>query len=920
MAITFYATNNFTGDGTTVNWNINFADGYIDITTVKARYLDNTGSYVDIAISSVAGNVVTISPAVADGQEFQIYRDTEKRFPLVDFSDGAILNETNLDTLATQAVMVSAEAFDQSNNGVRIAGDSLVVAQGIDAKAQEALDNSEAAVATANGIDGKAQTALNTAAAAVATANAATSTAAGAVSTANTALSTAHDAADDAATAITTANGAVITANAATTTANAASAAASAATTTANSAANDAATAVSTAGTALSTANTASTNASTAVSTANGAKATAEGIEAKADSALAASATAVSTANSAEATANAIDGKATDALDTADSAVATANAAVSTANSATATANAASSTASSAASDASTALSTANAIDAKAQTALDNTTALDAATMKKAANLSDIADKAAAWLNVRPIGSTPLAGDPVGDYDAVTKRWVENLINTGTVGPTMNGVMNFGVGDFHLRDSRAYIQPYEVVSDGQLLNRADWPELWAYAQMLSPITDAAWLADPLKRGAYSTGNGTTTFRVPDRNGVQSGSVRALFGRGDGGNSSIGSTIMESFVPNITATLNMHGAGPASEPAAGTNVAGFGGALVATGEALPRYLRGVTLLSAGGNSYGGATFDASRSSAAYGRGGLTTDEVLPRNFTGVWVIRASGGFVAANTQWQVINQDATRPGNGTAVLGGNIVSEYRVGGALEGTANFRMAGTIDGSYGARIAVYNATSLNGASFDFTEHGNIETPLGRAIVIGNYGIGSQADAIPTSRDNAFISNADSNSSWSASNGGGFQITYAANRIVQFWVSQGGTTAYFRANSTDSNPQRPKSASPWVTLQNAGTSDANVKTVLGDLDLSIPLSNINALEFKKFRYNKDGEDGPVRRGIIAQQAQNVDPEYVHSADKSGVMTLDSNPLLLDALAAVKALSAKVAALEERIDELTSQ
>lgn len=341
MATTFYATNNFTGDGTTVNWNINFADGYIDTTDVKARYLDNTGSYVDIAISSVAGNVVTISPAVANGQEFQIYRDTEKRFPLVDFSDGAILNETNLDTLATQAVMVSAEAFDQSNNGVRIAGDSLVVAQGIDAKAQLALDNSDTAVATANAIDGKAQTALDNSAAAVVTANAAASTATGAANTANTALATANDAADDAATAITTANGAVTTANAATTTANAASAAASAATTTANSAASDAAAAVSTAGTALSTANTASTNASAAVATANDAKTTAEGIEAKADSALAASANAVSTANAAEATANAIDGKATDALNTADAAVATANSASTAADTAVATANAA---------------------------------------------------------------------------------------------------------------------------------------------------------------------------------------------------------------------------------------------------------------------------------------------------------------------------------------------------------------------------------------------------------------------------------------------------------------------------------------------------------------------------------------------------------------------------------------------------
>lgn len=710
MATTFYATNNFTGDGTTVNWNINFADGYIDTTNVKARYLDNTGSYVDIAISSVAGNVVTISPAVANGQEFQIYRDTEKRFPLVDFSDGAILNEANLDTLATQAVMVSAEAFDQSNNGVRIAGDSLVIAQGIDAKAQLALDNSADAVATANAIDGKAQTALDNSAAAVVTANAATSTATGAVTTANTALATANDAADDAATAITTANGAVTMANAATTTANAASVAAAAATTTANNAANDAAAAVSTAGTALSTANTASTTASAAVTTANDAKTTAEGIEAKADSALAASATAVSTANSAEATANAIDGKATDALDTADSAAATANAA-------TATANAASATASSAATDASTALSTANAIDAKAQTALDNTVALDAATMKKAANLSDIADKAAAWLNVRPIGATPLAGDPVSDYDAATKRWVENLINSGTVGPTMNGVMNFGVGDFHLRDSRAYKQPYEVYSDGQILNRADWPELWAYAQMLSPITDALWVSDPLQRGKYSTGDGTTTFRVPDRNGVlRNGvngftgpdSISALYARGDGGTSSILGTVSPSGAPNITGELAINTDGNT------LGLIGGGSGAFTVGENSAKAVASNATTTGTANRSRTVGFNARNVSTVYG---TTTTEIRTNAFFGVWVIRASGGFVAANTQWSVLNGDATLPPSSTVVRGGAVKSGYTVGGALRKEVSLTSYETIGGS----TSQSGAEIITGsASYKFTDAG--------------------------------------------------------------------------------------------------------------------------------------------------------------------------------------------------------
>ncbi|KGA99630.1 chaperone of endosialidase family protein [Enterobacteriaceae bacterium ATCC 29904] len=48
----------------------------------------------------------------------------------------------------------------------------------------------------------------------------------------------------------------------------------------------------------------------------------------------------------------------------------------------------------------------------------------------KASNLSDLADKAAAWLNIRPSGSTPLAADPVSALDATTKRWVETLLTS----------------------------------------------------------------------------------------------------------------------------------------------------------------------------------------------------------------------------------------------------------------------------------------------------------------------------------------------------------------------------------------------------------------------------------------------------------------------------------------------------------
>ncbi|WEY17707.1 tail fiber protein [Vibrio phage Vc1] len=140
-------------------------------------------------------------------------------------------------------------------------------------------------------------------------------------------------------------------------------------------------------------------------------------------------------------------------------------------------------------------------------------------------NFSEIADRAAAWLNIRPIGATPLGGDPVSDYDATTKRWVENYVSGGGgVGPTKNGVQNFGIGEKILWDSRAFIPAWAVPLDGQLLNRTDWPELWAHAQMHTPIDDADWLSSALNRGKWSNGDGSTTFRAPDLNGVQSGSI------------------------------------------------------------------------------------------------------------------------------------------------------------------------------------------------------------------------------------------------------------------------------------------------------------------------------------------------------------------------------------------------------------
>lgn len=330
----------------------------------------------------------------------------------------------------------------------------------------------------------------------------------------------------------------------------------------------------------------------------------------------------------------------------------------------------------------------------------------------KSDNLQGIADRAAAWLNVRPIGATPLGGDPVNDYDATTKRWVENYVSGGGgVGPTMNGVQNFGVGTKTLWDSRAFIPGYCVPMDGQLLNRADWPELWAHAQMHSPISDADWLADKFKRVSYSTGDGSTTFRVPDLNGVHADSLWALYGRGDSGGRYPTNIALENGAPNIAGWINSMWGGmnpTASGAFKETEFTNFPneGTTVTT----PATRISSRVLS----------FTASNSHPAYGR----ASDVRPNSFVGVWIVRASGGFEAANTRWSVINEDKSEPGGGVTAYGGEVISSYKVNGANFSSASLS-ARSFNGTTTARIVAYNDKTGVGSELHFDEKGLLILP---------------------------------------------------------------------------------------------------------------------------------------------------------------------------------------------------
>lgn len=177
-----------------------------------------------------------------------------------------------------------------------------------------------------------------------------------------------------------------------------------------------------------------------------------------------------------------------------------------------------------------------------------------------------------------------------------------------------------------------------------------------------------------------------------------------------------------------------------------------------------------------------------------------------------------------------------------------------------------------------------------------------------MGDFGVGSTAEAKPTTPAATFISTGDGATTWAPSNGAGFQSSYATTRIVQMWVSPSG--AGFCRFLQSNNAQELKTSAPWTQFQTSGTSDINFKEVTGELDLNESLSNIEAMDFKTFYYLAD-ENKAIRRGVIAQELEKIDQQYVHSAEESGKMTLDLNPLVLDALAAIKALAIRVRTLE---------
>ncbi|WP_175947066.1 phage tail protein [Burkholderia pyrrocinia] len=99
-------------------------------------------------------------------------------------------------------------------------------------------------------------------------------------------------------------------------------------------------------------------------------------------------------------------------------------------------------------------------------------------------------------------GPTPPTGDRSTRF--ATTEWVLSAISTTTVGQIVF-------------EPRTTARAGFLKANGAVLNRADYPALWSYAQGSGAlVSDAEWQSS--RWGCFSTGDGSTTFRLPEMRG------------------------------------------------------------------------------------------------------------------------------------------------------------------------------------------------------------------------------------------------------------------------------------------------------------------------------------------------------------------------------------------------------------------
>lgn len=243
-------------------------------------------------------------------------------------------------------------------------------------------------------------------------------------------------------------------------------------------------------------------------------------------------------------------------------------------------------------------------------------------------NLSDVDDKAEARTNLDVYSKDEV--DAKGIYPVGSIRW-------------WNG-------------KASMIPDGCVPLSGTLLNRASYPDLWADIQagVYDVIEDTVWLSNPDRRWAFSVGDGSTTFRLPDYNGIQSGSIKSPVLRGSGYSNP---SIKSDAIRNITGSVNAIRMGIGWTPQ--STGALLGKSASASGDANNGSAATMTI-----------DIDASRVVP-------TADENRPNSLFGIWIIQARG-----------TTRQAPAQGSSATLLSNTFDGNQKINGDLEvtGTLN------------------------------------------------------------------------------------------------------------------------------------------------------------------------------------------------------------------------------------------
>ncbi len=163
-----YSYVNYPANGSTQNYTFSF--GYLDRSHIRV-YVDGLET---TAFTFLNSSTIRFSTAPADGSSIEIRRITPKDNAVVDFQDGSVILERDLDLLATFNLYVSQETDDLAANGFFVGEDGTYGAddrritsvrdpvEDQDAATKNYVDNGVASqIAIANNLNQQSQALLN---------------------------------------------------------------------------------------------------------------------------------------------------------------------------------------------------------------------------------------------------------------------------------------------------------------------------------------------------------------------------------------------------------------------------------------------------------------------------------------------------------------------------------------------------------------------------------------------------------------------------------------------------------------------------------------------------------------------------------------------------------------------------------------